>query len=206
MHRRSFLLGLAAIAASAKARHGHGAADSSLEVAVDAIAAAALSERSIPGLSVVVARRGKVALAKGYGYADLEAKAHASPETVYQIGSISKQFTAAAVMRLAERGKLGLDDPLTKYLPDYPTRGHRVLIRHLLHQTSGIREFFTVRGFDEMEAGAPEKYSRQALVDLFKKEPFVFAPAGHSWTVVDTGGVVAGGGCEIMASPTRPER
>jgi CubicO group peptidase (beta-lactamase class C family) len=82
-----------------------------------------------------VARGGRTVLAKGYGFADLERKVAATPETVYRLGSVSKQFTAAAVMRLAEMGKVSLDDPLTKYLPDYPAQGHTVLVCHLLHQT-----------------------------------------------------------------------
>ena len=180
MRRRAFLLGLAALAASARAQRGGKGDDSSIEAAVDAIAADAFRGRPLPGLSVAVARGGRTILAKGYGFADREQKVPATPETVYQIGSVSKQFTAAAVMRLVERGKVGLDDPLTKYLPDYPVRGNRVLVRHLLHQTSGIREFFTVKGFDEMESGPPERYSRQDLIDLFKKEPFVYAP-GERW-------------------------
>jgi D-alanyl-D-alanine carboxypeptidase len=180
MQRRTFLFGIAALAASARSRVRAGAADSSLEAAVDSVAESALGEGAVPGLSIAVARGRRILLAKGYGFADLEEKVPASPDTVYQIGSISKQFTAAAVMRLVERGKVSLDDPLTKYLPDYPTRGHRVLVRHLLQQTSGIREFFTVNGYDEMEAGAAESYSRQDLIDLFKREPFVFAP-GERW-------------------------
>jgi CubicO group peptidase (beta-lactamase class C family) len=178
MRRRAFLYGLAALAASARA-HGRGG-DSELEAAVDRIAADALERRPLPGLSVAVARGGRIVLSKGYGHADLERKVPASAETVYQLGSISKQFTAAAVMRLVERGQVNLDDPLTKYLPDYPVRGRRVLIHHLLHQTSGIKEFFTVKGFDELESGPPDKYSRQDLVDLFKREPFVYEP-GERW-------------------------
>jgi len=180
MRRRTFLLGLAAFAASAGAQHHRRGTTPALEAAVDEIAAAALSERNIPGLSIAVARGGRTVLARGYGCANLEGRVPAAPDTVYQLGSVSKQFTAAAVMRLVERGKVRLDDPLTKYLPDYPTRGNSVLVRHLLHQTSGIREFFTVKGFDEMESGSPEKYSRQDLIDLFKHESFVFAP-GERW-------------------------
>ncbi len=127
-----------------------------------------------------MARGGRIVLSKGYGHADLERKISAEAGTIYQLGSISKQFTAAALMRLVERGKVSLDDPLTKYLPDYPVRGRRVLLRHLLHQTSGIKEFFTVKGFDELESGPPERYSRQDLIDLFKKEPFVYEP-GERW-------------------------
>lgn len=180
MRRRSFLLGLAALAASARAQGGSQIGDSALAAAIDTIAAGALRRLPLPGLSVAVARGGRTVLAKGYGFADLERRVPATAETVYQIGSVSKQFTAAAVMRLVEQDRVRLDDPLTKYLPDYPTRGHRVLVRHLLHQTSGIKEFFTVKGFDEMESGPPERYSRQNLIDLFKREPFVYSP-GERW-------------------------
>lgn len=181
MRRRTFLLGLAALAAaSARAGRVGATGDTSLEVAADSIVGSLRGSRAVPGLSVAVARGERLLLSKGYGFADLERKIPAAPDTNYQIGSISKQFTAAAVMRLVERGVVGLDDPLTKYIPDYPTRSHTVRVRHLLHQTSGIKEFFTVRGFDEMESGAPEKYSRADLIDLFKREPFQFAP-GERW-------------------------
>ncbi len=176
MRRRTFLLCLAALATSANAQRKGKKTGLPFEAAVDSIAEAALKGRSIPGLSVAVMRGAQMVLAKGYGFVDVEKKIPAAPETIYQLGSISKQFTAAAIMRLVERGKVRLGDPLTKYLPDYPTQGHTVLVRHLLHQTSGIKEFFTVPGFDELESGSPEKYARSDLINLFKKEPFQFAP------------------------------
>jgi len=85
-----------------------------------------------------VKRGDDLLLAKGYGLADMENAAPATAETVYHIGSVTKQFTAAAIMQLVERGEIGLDDPVTKYLPDFPDRGHKVTIRHLLTHTSGI--------------------------------------------------------------------
>ncbi len=180
MRRRDFLLCLAALATSSNAQRKEKKPGSPFEASVDSIAEAAIKARSIPGLSVAVMRGTQVVMAKGYGFADLERKIPAAPETIYQLGSISKQFTAAAIMRLVELGKVRLGDPLTKYLPDYPTQGHTVLVRHLLHQTSGIKEFFTVPGFDELENGSPERYSRTDLINLFKKEPFQFAP-GERW-------------------------
>ncbi len=180
MRRRAFLLCLAALATTSNAQRRGKKPGLRVEAAIDSIAEAALKVRSIPGLSVAVMRGAQMVLAKGYGFADVERKIPAAPETIYQLGSISKQFTAAAIMRLVERGKVRLDDPLTKYLPDYPTQGHTVLVRHLLHQTSGIKEFFTVQGFDELENGSPEKYSRSDLINLFKKEPFQFTP-GERW-------------------------
>ena len=127
-----------------------------LEAAVDSIAEAALNKSLAPGLSVAVMRGPDVILAKGYGFADVEKKTPATPDTIYQIGSISKQFTAAAIMRLVEQGRMRLDDPITKYIPDYPTQGHTVLVRHLLHQASGIKEFFTIPGYEEMDSSPPE--------------------------------------------------
>lgn len=181
MRRRVFLLGLAGLAAYARARGVVGEGfDSGLISAVDSIAANALKELPLPGLSIAVTRGGRTLLAKGYGFADLDGKVPATAETVYQLGSVSKQFTAAAVLRLVELGKVRLDDPLTKFLPDYPTQGRTVLVRHLLHQTSGIKEFFTVKGYDEMESGSPDKYTRADLIDLFKREPFVYEP-GERW-------------------------
>ena len=180
MRRRTFLLCLAALATPCNAQRQRQKPGLPVEAAVDSIAESALKGRSIPGLSVAVMRGAQMVIAKGYGFADVERKIPAAPETIYQLGSISKQFTAAAIMRLVERGKVRLDDPLTKYLPDYPTQGHTVLVRHLLHQTSGIKEFFTVRGFDELESGSPERYPRSDLINLFKKEPFQFAP-GERW-------------------------
>ena len=92
----------------------------------------------VPGLSVAVARNGEVVFARGYGHADIELGVPAKVESVYRIGSVSKQMTAAAIMRLVEAGKISLDDPLTKYMPDYSTSSPDVTIRHLLNHTSGI--------------------------------------------------------------------
>jgi CubicO group peptidase (beta-lactamase class C family) len=83
-------------------------------------------------------------LAKGYGYVDVERHMPAGPHTVYRIGSITKQFTAAAIMDLAERGRLSIDDAVTTYLPDYPTNGYRLTLRHLLNHTSGDSELYGV--------------------------------------------------------------
>jgi CubicO group peptidase (beta-lactamase class C family) len=95
----------------------------------------------IPGISVVVVNKGKVLLTRGYGYADPETKTPATPATVYEIGSMTKQFTAAAVMILAEQGKISLDDAIAKYLGTLPPDWNKITVRHLLTHTSGIAEF-----------------------------------------------------------------
>ncbi|MCW3054643.1 MAG: penicillin-binding protein, partial [Chthonomonadales bacterium] len=97
-----------------------------------------LKKRHIPGLSLAVVRDGKVIKAKGYGFANLELRAHATPATVYQVGSVSKQFAASAIMLLVQEGKVGLDDKLSKYLPSAPDSWKEITLRHLLTHTSGL--------------------------------------------------------------------
>ena len=106
--------------------------------AVDAIATDALKEGPIAGLSIAVFERGLPVLAKGYGFADLEAKTPATPETSYPVASVSKRFTAALILRLADQGKLGLDDPLSSLFPEARPRIGALTIRHLLDHTSGL--------------------------------------------------------------------
>lgn len=151
-----------------------------LHAAIDEIAHEAMQKRGVAGLSIAVLRGDDVVLAKGYGVADVDTSRPATPETVYQIGSITKQFTAAAVLRLVEQGKVDLDAPVSTYLPDYPPPGRDALVRQLLHHTSGIKEFFMVEGFGEMETGSPGEHTRDDLVALFEKEPPIFEP-GERW-------------------------
>lgn len=94
--------------------------------------------RGLPGISVAVLKGPEVVFARGYGWADLERKTPVTPETMFPIGSIEKQFTAAAVMRLVEQRKLSLDDAITVHLPDLDTGGHVVTIRDMLQQVSGL--------------------------------------------------------------------
>src|SRR5881392_2712587 len=95
----------------------------------------------IPGLSVAVLRGDSVVLARGYGYANAEHRVPATDSTVYQSGSVGKQFTAAAIVMLAEQGRLSLDDSITRFLPDGPATWRGITIRHLLTHTSGIADY-----------------------------------------------------------------
>src|SRR2546422_9496993 len=95
----------------------------------------------IPGLSVAVLRGDSVVLARGYGYANVEHHVSATDSTVYQSGSVGKQFTAAAIVMLSEQGRLSLDDSITRFLPDGPATWRGVTIRHLLTHTSGIADY-----------------------------------------------------------------
>src|ERR1041384_7749040 len=131
---------------------------------VDSIALEALRDGKGAGLSIAVARGKETLLAKGYGYARLEDSVPASAETVYPIASITKQFTAAAIMKLEEQDRLKLKDELPKYLPDFPTHGRKVTIRQLLNRTSGIPD----------GAGADSPDARRTALDF---PPAEFLPA-----------------------------
>lgn len=144
--------------------------------AVDSIVAAALKPGASAGAAVAVVRGADTLVLRSYGYADVEFDVPMPERAVFEIGSVTKQFTAAAVLQLAEQGKLSLDDDLTKYLPGYPTRGQRVTVRRLLDHTSGIRSYTEVPGFEAMQA---RKLPRDSLVALFAAEPFDFAPGAE---------------------------
>ena len=119
-------------------QRGSSQSGNSLAAAVDTIVQEAMRDGRTPGVSVVVARGGRIVYTKGYGLANVELNVPATPDAVYRIGSITKQFTAAAIMQLVEQGKMSLDDPIEKFLPDFPGRGRHLTIRHLLNHTSGI--------------------------------------------------------------------
>ncbi|MEZ5290951.1 MAG: serine hydrolase domain-containing protein [Vicinamibacterales bacterium] len=159
------------VAAQLQAQGGRPSAD--LLSRIDAIVQAPIAAGTVAGTSVAVVRHGTTILSKGYGVADLEWNVPMPADATFEIGSITKQFTAAAILLLRDEHKLSLDDPITKYLPDYPTQGKTVTLRRLLNHTSGIK------GYTEMEAfGDFQRLDkpRQALVDLFAAQPFDFEP------------------------------
>jgi CubicO group peptidase (beta-lactamase class C family) len=101
----------------------------------------------IPAASLAVVRNGRIVKAKGYGLANIEANFAATPKTAYEIGSMTKQFTAAAVMMLVEEGKIALDDKITKYFTEAPQAWNQITVRHLLNHTSGIQNHVAVPGY-----------------------------------------------------------
>jgi D-alanyl-D-alanine carboxypeptidase len=126
-----------------------------------------------PGAAVAVRQGGEVVHSAGYGLANIELGVPVDTETVFRIGSITKQFTAAAILRLAAAGKLAIDDPLERHLPDYPVGGRRITIRHLLNHTSGIKSYTAMPVFAQvMRRDLPLAES----IALFKDAPADFAP------------------------------
>ncbi len=157
---------------------------------VDSLARAFVASSEAPGVSVAVIRAGRdTVVFAGYGEADLENDVPATPATVYRIGSITKQFTAAAVMRLVERGSVRLGDSIGKYLPDLPRAWHVVKVRQLLNHTSGIPSYTDLGESWAKRWG--EHMSPDTLVALTAHEPMDFPP-GTGWRYDNTGYVVLG--------------
>jgi D-alanyl-D-alanine carboxypeptidase len=146
---------------------------------IDRIIEAELTAQRIPGASVAVVRNGKVIHAKGYGLANVESKTPATPETVYQIGSVSKQFIATGIMLLVQDGRLTLDDPINMYLDGGPEIWAPIRIRHLLSHTGGlVREG---PGFTFAQTRADADVIRSAYAT-----PVRFAP-GEKWEYCNLG-------------------
>jgi D-alanyl-D-alanine carboxypeptidase len=157
-------------------------ADAALGARMDAAAAGALREIRAAGFSIAVVSHGETVLAKGYGYADLAERVPASANTIYRLASITKQFTAAAMLHLAEEGRLSLEDRISDYLPDYPDPGRRITIRNLLSHTSGLSDVAVVPFLEE--AGGVG-YTRDQIIDLVASQPLDFEPGtGHSYSNV----------------------
>lgn len=146
-----------------------------LVAALDSAARAHVAREGVPGVSVAVVRGADTLLMRGYGFVDLEwdVPTPADASASYEIGSVTKQFTAAAVLQLVEEGKLDLDADVTGYLPDFDTRGHRVPLRRLLDHTSGIKGYTEMPVFGEL---MPRRLPRDTLVSLIEAEPFEFEP------------------------------
>lgn len=141
-----------------------------------------LLRQHIPGLSLVVIRNGHVVKMRGYGFANLELKVPATPDTVLEIGSISKQFTATAIMLLVEQGGIDLSDPAGKYLPQLPEAWKAVTIRQLLTHTSGIPDYEEIMGYD----GYRNPMTAEQVIALAASKPMDFPP-GTKWSYSNTG-------------------
>jgi CubicO group peptidase (beta-lactamase class C family) len=146
---------------------------------------AEMARQRIPGLSIAVLRGDSVLLARGFGYANVEHRVAATDSTVYQSGSIGKQFTAAAMVMLADEGKLRLDDSVTRYLPEGARAWSGITLRHLLTHTSGIPDYV------DSTLDYRRAYSEEELVRLAAALPLEFRP-GERWSYSNTGYVLLG--------------
>lgn len=155
-----------------------------------------------PGAAVLVAKKGQVIYEKAFGMANLELGVPLKTDHVFRIGSVSKQFTGAAIMQLVEQGKLSLQDDLTKFIPDYPTQGKKITVEHLLTHTSGIKSY------TDMAEWTPEVHRKDftvsALIDFFKNQPMDFDPDAK-WQYNNSGYILLGYIIEKVSGQTYGE-
>ena len=143
-----------------------------------------MKAQQIPGLSLAVIKNSEIVLARGYGFANVEHQVPVKPETIFQSGSVGKQFTATAVMMLVEEGKLSLDDKITRYFTDGPESWNKITVRHLLTHTSGMTDYpddFDMR----------RDYTEDELVQRIKAVPLAFQP-GEKWSYSNLAYVMLG--------------
>ncbi len=154
----------------------------------DRIAAQVIEQRGIPSASIAVVKGGKIVYAHAYGKAHLNPDVAAKPEMRYSIGSVSKQFTAAAILILQEQGKLSLDDAVGKYVPGL-TRGDEVTIRQILSHTSGYQDYWPE---DYLMTPMMKPETAQQILDTWAKKPPGFLSRGRSGEYSNTNFVIAG--------------
>ena len=164
-----------------------------------------------PGATVIVVKDGKTVLRKAYGLADSAANKPMTPDMTMRLGSITKQFTAVAVLMLAEEGKLSLSDDITRFFPDYPTNGKKITVEHLLTHTSGIKSYTSKPDY---VTGMAKDMSVSAMIDGFKNDPLDFEP-GLDYRYNNSGYLLLGGAfpfghcsipCTHRSGPYRPAK
>ena len=168
---------------------------------IDSAATDLVAKKATAGLAIGVSRGGKTVYTKGFGQADLEAGVAADAGTVFLIGSITKQFTAASILQLIERGKLKLDDHLTTYFPDWPAPADQVTVRQLLNHTSGIKSYTGLPGWRVYQRQA---LSHDSLLGFVRSVPFDFPP-GTDFRYNNSGYYILGVLIEKLSGQTYPE-
>ncbi len=145
---------------------------------------AEMQRQHIPGLTLLVSKDGKPIRSEGYGLSNVELNVPAKPESIFQSGSVGKQFTATAVMMLVEAGKVGLEDPLSKYFPDAPATWKQVTVRELLSHTAGFTDY--PKDFDMRK-----DYTEEQLLKIVEAIPLAYPP-GTRWSYSNLGFLTLG--------------
>ncbi len=163
-----------------------------------------LSEKFKPGetgCAALVAKNGQIIYQKAFGMANLELNVPMQPDMVFRIGSITKQFTAVAILQLMEQGKLSLQDDITKFIPDYPTQAYTITIEHLLTHTSGIKSYTSITDYIK---NVRTDMKPEELIAQFKNQPMEFAP-GTKWNYNNSGFFLLGYIIEKITGKTYAE-
>lgn len=156
--------------------------------AIDDYVRERMRQLHLPGVALTVVREGKAVTTRMYGVANLELDVPVTEDTVFELGSLSKQFTAVAVMMLVEEGKIDLDASIAHHLPEAPERWRAITVRHLLTHSSGIQEYLSIPGFmEEAHAVAHREMSRL----FFERLSLEFAP-GETWAYSNSGYLLLG--------------
>ena len=185
--RRRLVIGILFALLSGAGSYAQSDLSAELRGEIDKIANDALATSGVPSASIAVVKDGKIVYLHAYGLARLEPKTPAASEMRYSIGSISKQFTAAALLLLQEQGKLSLDDKVGKFIPDL-TRANEVTIRQLLSHTSGYQDYWPQ---DYVMPMMLEPVTAAKILDLWARKPLDFDP-GTKWQYSNTNYVIAG--------------
>jgi CubicO group peptidase (beta-lactamase class C family) len=157
---------------------------------IDTFVHAEMARQKIPGVAIAIVKKEGVFAAKGYGFANVELHVPAGPDTIFQSGSLGKQFTSAVIMLLVEQGKIGLEDPVSKFFPDAPASWRAITVRHLLTHTSGLPDYEGVR-----EGPAAIDLRRDYTEDELARHFFSLTlefPPGTRWNYSNTGYVLLG--------------
>lgn len=164
---------------------------------VDRIIQTEFNEKDGPGGVFLISKKGKPIYEKAFGLSNLELNVKLEPNNVFQIGSMTKQFTAVAILLLEQDGKINTADYISKYIPDYPN-GNKISIHNLLTHTSGIKDFTKTKGLSEI---AQKEMTPKMMVDFFKNEPVGFQP-GEKFEYNNSGYVVLGYIIELVSGKT----
>jgi CubicO group peptidase (beta-lactamase class C family) len=143
-----------------------------------------MARQHIPGIALLVSRNGEIVRAQGFGFSNVELQVPVKPETLFQSGSVGKQFTATAIMMLVEEGKIRLDDPITKYFPNAPANWKPVTVRNLLSHTGGFTDY--PKDFDFRK-----DYTEDDLLKIVAGIPLAFPP-GTKWSYSNLGYLTLG--------------
>lgn len=173
----------------------------SLEARLDALCLESFPNQNEPGMAVLVMVDGKPVLRKGYGLSDLSSKAKSTPDTIFRIGSITKQFTAVCVLQLVQSGKVALDDPITKHLPEVETHGKTITVEQLLSHTSGL---FNVTARDDFDAQITKDLKPGEVAALVNDKPLEFEP-GSRFKYSNTNYIILGMLIEKISGKTYAE-
>lgn len=171
-----------------------------LDSKIDSIIQTEFSNSNEPGGAFLVSKSGKPIYEKAFGLANLELDVKMTPDNVFQIGSMTKQFTAVAILILEEQGKLTLNDPVSKFIPDYPN-GENITVSHLLAHTSGIKDFTKMKTISKI---SQKKMTPIEMVNFFKDEPVNFSP-GEKFEYNNSGYVLLGYLIELTSGETYEE-